>query len=426
MSRGFNFKKHFLMPLVLVPTIMTGCVGSTSLSKNTEELTDKVNKSDLSAIEITSPDYREKSPKNSVVDFSLKLFDEEADEKNMLISPLSIISALGMTGNGAEDNTLYEMEKVLGTDISVLNDYIKAYMSMMPNDEKYHFSSANSIWIRDDEKLSVKDKFLQKCRDYYNANVFKAPFDSSTKNDINKWVDNKTDGMIEDILNDDISKDTIMYLINAISFDSEWDNIYTKDQIHSGDFISIDGEKQDSKFMWSQEYGYLENDSTVGFVKPYKDDKYEFVAIVPKDNKSMEEFIEGLNGKDLMKLLEDKEECSVEVCIPKFSCEYETEFSKRLKSLGMKDAFDSQNAAFKSLATSDSGNIYISRVIHKTKIDVNERGTKAGAATAVELKCESANEDIKEVKLNRPFFYMIVDTEEHFPIFMGSVVSMKQ
>ena len=161
-------------------------------------------------------------------------------------------------------------------------------------------------------------------------------------------------------------------------------------------------------------------------MKPYKDRKYTFVALLPNEDIAMSDFLSSMNGVDLISLLENSQDEEVIVKTPKFSVEYEILLQESLKNLGMKDAFDYTKSDFSSLAKSEQGNIFISQVIHKTKIEVNEKGTKAGAATAVEVMTGSARpQEPKQVVLDRPFFYMIIDTEQHFPLFMGSLMSVE-
>ena len=138
-----------------------------------------------------------------------------------------------MTANGAANETLSQMEEVLGKDIPLeeLNEYLYYYVNNLPSEEKSKLNIANSIWFRDDEdRLTVEKDFLQKNADYYNAAIYKSPFDDQTLQDINYWVKTNTDGMIDKIL-EKIDDDSIMYLINAIVFDAEW-KIYNKSDIH--------------------------------------------------------------------------------------------------------------------------------------------------------------------------------------------------
>ncbi len=416
-------KKYILTVTLLLSIVFTACGGP--ISNNSSNLMDNIQKSDLAPIEISDISQQQLSRKEEITGFSLKLFNENFEDKNILISPISIVSALGMVANGAKGNTIFEMEEVLNSDIQGLNDYLKAYTAYLPSSDKYKVSLANSIWFKDDEGLNVNRDFLQTNKDYYDASVYKAAFDKSTKDDINAWVKDKTNGMIETLLEEAPSKDAVMYLINALSFDAEWENIYKDTQINDGEFTLENGEKQVVEFMSSSEFSYLENETVTGFIKPYKDNKYAFVSLLPKENISMVDLLKSFDTKNLISLLENKKDKEVNVKIPKFSMEFNALLNEPLQSLGILDAFDEKKADFMGLGKSIDGNIYISRVIHKTKIDLDEKGTKAGAVTAVEMDTESAPiEEVKKVILDRPFFFMIVDIEQNLPLFMGSLMNV--
>lgn len=415
-------KKKGIIIIILVALLLAAC----GVSKESNELTKDIEKQDVSSVEITAPSYKEISPKEGIIDFSLNIFRENYKDENILISPLSIISALGMAANGAENNTLAEMEEVFNADVSTLNNFLEAYIKYIPSDEKYKVNIANSIWIKDEKSLTVSEEFLKTNKTYYDAEVFRAAFDEGTKNEINDWVNKETDGMIDKLL-DEVPEAAVMYLINALSFDAEWEKIYEISQVNESEFNSMDGQSQTVDFMNSEESYYLENKNAVGFIKPYKDSKYAFVALLPNEGVDMDEFLDTLDGENLTKLLENKQEAPVLARIPKFSLEYSILLNESLKKIGMIDAFDTNKADFSALANSDLGNIVISRVIHKTKIEVDEKGTKAGAVTGVEMSVTSAieQEEPKIVYLDRPFFYMIVDTEHNLPIFMGSLMSVE-
>ncbi len=419
-------KKTLLSSLLLISLVFTGCTSS-GVSKNCIELTQGIKKSDLSAVETVASEYKEINPKEEITEFSLQILRKSFEDTNLLISPLSIISALGMTTNGAEGETLSQMEVAFGTDISALNDYLKAYIQSLPSSEKYKVNIADSIWINDTESLTVKADFLRKCKDYYAASVFKAPFDATTKDDINAWISQETDGMIDKMLEEPPSKETVMYLVNALSFDGEWQEIYKDTQVHEGEFTTSEGAKQKVEFMYSSEGEYLEVENGTGFIKPYKDNKYAFVALLPHENVTMEDFLENLSGETLMNVLAESKSQEVNVQIPKFSTQYEILLNDVLKEIGITDAFDQSRANFSALGKSEEGNIYIDKVLHKTKIEVQEKGTKAGAATVVEMKAECAIEEPpKSVILDRPFFYMIIDTQQNLPIFMGSLMDVEK
>ena len=142
-------------------------------------------------------------------------------------------------------------------------------------------------------------------------------------------------------------------------------------------------------------------------------------ALLPDEGLEVSDFINLLDGKIIINAVKNQRNDEVYASIPKFAFEYSKELSEVLKELGIKDAFDADFAEFSSLGQSRDGNIFINRVIHKTKIEVDERGTKAGAVTVVQAPGSAALTEPKKVYLNRPFFFMIVDNEFNMPIFMG-------
>jgi len=180
--------------------------------------------------------------------------------------------------------------------------------------------------------------------------------------------------------------------------------------------------------MYSVENQYLEDENGKGFVKYYKDGKYAFVALLPDEDITVSEYIASLNGEKLQNLLAKSKSVKVYTSIPKFETEYDVELSDVLKVMGMEDAFDEDKADFAGMGTCKEGNVYINRVLHKTFISVDEKGTKAGAATAVEMTTDGVaaqDDNRKEVYLDRPFVYMLVDCENQIPFFMGTVMEVE-
>ena len=364
----------------------------------------------------------------AAADFGVRLFQNSMEEgKNTLISPLSVLYALAMTTNGAEGETLSQMEQVLGMDVDNLNSYMLAYLDLLPESKDYKMSLANSIWFKDDPDFIVEQSFLQTNADYYGAGAYKAAFDEGTRNDINNWVKEHTDGMIPEII-DEIPDEAIMYLVNALAFDAKWADEYEEHQIREGRFTMEDGTCQNVDMMHSEEYTYLEDDLATGFIKYYKDRKYAFVAMLPNEGVSVSQYVDSLTGEHLRELLNNPQDVTVFASIPKFETEYDIEMSEVLQEMGMTDAFDWQVADFSRLGTYnvDGMNICISRVLHKTFISVSEQGTRAGAATAVEMVAEGAAEIIeyKEVVLDRPFVYMLIDCETNLPFFIGTMMNV--
>lgn len=359
--------------------------------------------------------------------FGLRLMQQTlksagADE-NVLVSPLSVLLALYMTANGANGTTKAQMMDVLGDN---LNGYLNAYQAVLPQGEDYKLHIANGIWFRDEEFLKVQEDFLRANQEYFNAGLYKAPFDDITCKEINNWVKENTDGMIDSIL-EEISQDAVLYLINALSFDAKWQKPYNEYSVHEDrTFTKEDGTEQKTTLMYSEEFTYLEDEKATGFLKYYKDRKYAFVALLPKEGVTVADYVEWLNAETLQKTLEEAKQTTVNAALPKFETEYDILLNDVLIQMGMPDAFSGTDADFSGMATSSRGNIFINRVLHKTFISVDELGTRAGAVTAVEMTDESAPMEMYTVYLNRPFVYMLIDCETNQPFFIGTMMDVEK
>lgn len=408
-----------IISLLLVCAMAVNLTGCT-MEVQAKDLMEGITPNNVTALDDLS------SQNADVTDFTIRLFKaSEESGKNTLISPLSVLCALAMTANGAEEETLQQMEEVLGMTTEDLNLYLYSYMKNLPQGDKYKLSLANSIWFTEDERFTVNQDFLQTNADYYGADIYKAPFNEQTKKDINNWVKQNTDEMIPEIL-DRVPVDAIMYLVNALAFEAEWSAIYKKDQVREGVFTKEDNTKQNVDFMYGSEGTYLEDENAAGFMKYYKGGKYAFVAMLPDEGVSVSDYIASLTGESVNALLTNPQHTTVYTAIPKFETEYSVEMSEILKDMGMPKAFDPNNAEFEGLGTSSAGNIFISRVLHKTFISVGEKGTTAGAATVVEMADGAAAEpqEPKEIYLNRPFMYMLIDCENNIPFFIGTMMDV--
>lgn len=407
-----------LLLVLAVAVNLTGCTTNVGATDLMEGITP--NKLDL-RVELNAQSV-------SVSDFAVRLFKAcENSGENTLISPLSVLYALGMTANGAEGETLTEMEAVLGIRLKELNHYFYTYLSDSAESEKYNYklSLANSIWFTDDESFKVNQSFLQTNADYYGAGIYKAPFNDQTCNDINNWIEEKTDGMVTKVLKE-LNPEDVMCLINALAFEGEWSEVYKEAAVNTGEFTKEDGTKQTAEFMSSTERMYLEDEKAVGFIKEYKGGKYAFAVMLPKEGVSVSEYVASLDGKALNTLLSNPKHLTVYSSMPKFEIGYDTELNEVLKSMGMEKAFEASTAEFGGIGTSDNGNIFIGSVLHKTFISVGEQGTKAGASTVVVMETAGiALPNVpKEVKLDRPFVYMIIDSQNNIPLFIGTAADI--
>ena len=347
--------------------------------------------------------------------------DQQSEGKDVLISPLSVSQALAMTANGADGETKTEMEKLLGDtiDIDTLNQYYYDYTERLTGGENPALHLANSLWVNNDEKrIKVPQTFLQTTKDYYHAEAFSTPFDDSTVKDVNNWVNFYTHEMIPKLL-EKCNPDWVMMLVNALAFEAEWSEPYERMNIRDNTFHAYDGDMT-VEMMSSEESRYISDENAVGFIKPYKGGQYSFAAVLPNENMTVSQYVDAMTPESLQKLLSSATNDTVYARLPKFSHDYTLVMNDILQNLGMKKAF--ADADFSRLTS--VGNPNIDMVLHKTFIQVDERGTKAGAVTAV-MVMECAVEEPPQPKyvfLDRPFIYMILDRKTNLPVFIGYVL----
>ncbi len=373
------------------------------------DLTEGISKNESAS---KAPDDEFKAAASS---FAAELFkDNYSKGKTTLVSPLSVLTALALVQNGAQGDTLAQLEQALGgIDRDTLNAYMRAYCDFLTESEELKI--ANSVWT--DSSAEAKRDFLQKAVDSYSAQLFSAPLsDPKTVESINSWVKKNTDGMIPKII-EKADRYAVMMLVNAIAFDAKWETPYKRSDIEKLEFTSYSGSKKKTDFMCSTENVYLKDGGAVGFMKPYKNGRFAFAALLPDENTGIDDYVASLSGDKLMKIFSSaKRGNEVNVKMPKFRAEYSTQLIDTLKKMGVKDAFDSKTADFSSLI--ENRDAYIATVVHKTFIEVDENGTRAAASTLVGADTMSLMEPYS-VCLNRPFVYMIVDTETNLPLFIG-------
>ena len=365
----------------------------------------------------------------AVTDFALSLLREErSGSVSVLLSPVSILNALGMVANGASGTTLKQIETATGMSLHQLNDFLYTYRMSLPADSKTCKAAlANSAWLRD--TFRVEDAFLRSCVNYYSAVVYRSAFDGGLVTDLNRWVSKKTDGMISDLLEKEPGAQTMLYLVNAACFDAKWETPYTKENVRTdGIFTAASGKRQTADYLDSHETIYLSGNNVSGFLKPYDGGKYAFVALVPDEGVALADYLRNLTGEHLYQLITDHHYADVQASIPKFTARSELELEEPLRAAGISDLFDVSAADLRGLGSAPSGNtLYVNSVLHKTYLELDENGTKAAAATSLDVNAGAAppSEDVKTVTLDRPFLYMVVDTHACVPLFMGTVTSME-
>lgn len=412
---------------ISVLTAMTLFLGACGLSGTSKEISKNYSKTeDESLKNLDVPD----GFKDAYVDFSFDLLaDVFSEDTNYLLSPLSIETALCMTALGSANDTKTEIEKNLMHNISV-EDFSKrlaAYTYSLTREKNSGVHSANSIWIKDTDAIQVQEDFLEKNSKYFAADSYLSDFSGKTVNEINKWVSSKTKKRIPKLINE-LSDAAVMVLLNAVVFDAKWDSPFEKHQIWKESFTDSKGNVTQVEMLHGQGDCYLEDEDSIGFVLKY-DNGYSFVAMLPKEAVSMEEFVGKWDGEKWNNLMENRRsDGATDIIFPIFKCDYEITLNNSLQNLGLSLMFDEQAADFSNM-TEDENRLFVSEVIHKTMIEVDAEGTKAAAATAVVMDKAGACPDFeesREVRVDRPFVYAIMDNSNQLPIFIGVMESIDE
>ena len=349
----------------------------------------------------------------AATDFAVRLFREAYDGNNTLISPLSAMLALAMTANGAKGKTLSQMESAFGMSLDDLNEFFYSYRTGLAQTEKCKLILANSIWLRG--SFNVKSAFLQTNADYYGADAYAVPFDETTLRKINEWVNEKTDGMIPELI-DEIPRDTVLDLINALFFDAEWANPFSPRNTQPGTFTKENGERVKVDLMIAEEVcDYVDDDRAQGIVKYYGGGEYAFVALLPNKYVLLSDFVASLDGETLRSLLTNRRTGEVRIRLPKYEVEYTVDLSDALQNMGMTAAFG-EKADFSGI-TGRRRDLRVDSVVQKTFFSVDENGTRAGAATEAPMYASVKPTFV----FTRPFVYLLVDTRNFLPLFIGAL-----
>lgn len=343
-------------------------------------------------------------------EFTWELVNYMPEDENYVFSPISIKIALAMTANGGDGETKEEILKALGIDdLDSFNEYTERLMRDYSEKEAVELSIANSVWLNSDYDRSVdfKDSFRNTVKDYYQADVTKVNSYNAV-NEINSWVDNKTKGKITELISD---SDFLACLVNATYFKGEWAVEFNESDTKKAEFTDRNGKKTELDFINTQGRLNYYEDSSVQIVRlPYKDKGISMYIAIPANPADRQ-----LN---LEENIEKMERIKVDVSLPKFKTEFSTSLVDALLQMGIISGFDPAKADFNNMFT--NSNAYISSVIHKAYINVDESGTEAAAVTGIIMENSAivADECVK-YNANRPFIYFIRDDKNGEILFIG-------
>jgi serine protease inhibitor len=358
--------------------------------------------------------------------FGLKLFREihaqEDAGKNLFISPLSVAMALGMTYNGAAGATQEAMQETLeleGLSLEEVNQSYRSLIDLLADlDPTVEWLLANSIWYR--EGFPVLPEFLEVNQEYFDAEVAALDFASpDAAPTINNWVSENTNGRIEEIVDDPIAWDIVMFLINAIYFKGDWTLQFDKTLTADRRFTLADGSQKLVPMMTYPdpvEVGYFRDEHVEALDLSYGGKAYSMTILLPVGDSDIESLVGSLDAERWQGIVDGIAAAEFNVVMPKFTLEYELEMRNVLTALGMGIAFQDGVADFSKICCTP-GAIWIGKVKHKTFVDVNEEGTEAAAATSVAMVCSAT----PTVEVNRPFLFAIRERFSGTILFMGLI-----
>ncbi len=363
----------------------------------------------------------------ATAELAIRLLRLTADDPTRMVSALSLSEALVLLAEGASGETLAELEGALGMPLDELREALPAYLAALSSTEDAAFRSANSVWA-EENGFVLNEDYAERLKSLYDAEIHPVPFSRpQTADRINAWVSDSTDGMINKLVDESTLRGLSLLLLNAICFDAKWEKPFAAETF-PGDFTCANGQTARVDYMTSRADRLLiDCDGTEGFVKPYAGGAYSFVALLPPEGTSLDDYLAELSGDAFVKLVRSASYCDLlKIKMPKFKLDYGITLNETLQALGVRRVFDGSAAELDGLGRA-GGNLYVDTVLQKTHIDVDTEGTRAAAVTAILVKATSAMMPIeyREVNLDRPFIYAIIDNETATPIFIGTFADVK-
>lgn len=367
--------------------------------------------------------------KSSLYNFvALKVFKKSLENGHNLVSLISTVYSMAIVANAAGGNTLSEIEESFEISCTELNEYLNTYLHTHNYDSGGRFKIYNSIWLNKDKNYRINDDLLQLNANIYHNDVYSTTFNQQAVHDINTWAYTRSTSIV-DFLMSEASKEDSMYLMNVSFFEGKWRNMYSKDQVRENRrFVTKDGKTVPVKMLHSHEAKYLNNARAKGFIKFYENSDYAFVALLPNEGTDIMDYVNTMDGDELNYMLSTSMNIDVIVEIPIFSVQDNLDLEEVLKDAGMNDVFDPKYADLKKLGKGEDGeNLFVSRALNKFSFSVDTRGTKSGTNLSAEDDCRKFMADAlkKEVILDRPFMYMLVDTRYNIPVLMGVLTDVE-
>ena len=350
----------------------------------------------------------------------LRELHESETEPNLFISPLSASMALGMTLNGARGETETAMRRALGFEGMDANSINAAYAGLIAQlrarDPKVEFRLANSVWH--ERSFTIEAAFLESARTHFDAEVRALDFASpDAPRVISGWAEDATGGRIKDLIQsiDPLEK---LFLVNAVYFKAPWTTPFEPNATRDGPFRTAGGATVQVPLM-SRDGGFrFLRDGDVEVVEmPYADSAFGMIALMPAEGRTLDALVATLTPERWSGWMQALAPGRLMLTLPKFRFDYGRKLNDALSALGMGIAFVPRQADFTGIS-SERDDLHISRVEHKTFIDVHELGTEAAAATAVGVAVTSLP---PTMRFDRPFLFAIRERSTGTILFLGRI-----
>ncbi len=362
--------------------------------------------------------------------FGLSLVEKlmaERPEENVLLSPLSLSSALALVATGGGGGTEEEMRTVLGLGEKTKDEIGAGYRVLVdllshPGEDGVEMNVASSLWLKEGQPFL--DTFLTRSRDDFGAEVGRVNFaEPQTLQTMNEWTKEATGGRIERLL-EELEADAAMYVLNAVYFNGAWTKPFSAERTTDGQFrISAEETVAAKMMVGGGRYPYKQEEKFEAIRLPYGQRESAYMTILlPSKGVELSEVAAMLAAEPGL-LTEEYDVRQGSIEMPKLRLEYSANVKDALRQAGIKTAFDPARADFSAM-TPEPPNLFISKVAHRATLSLDEQGTEAAAATVIEMMAGAAPPDKPfRMKVDRPFIAAIVDRATGCILFAGAVLN---
>lgn len=361
--------------------------------------------------------------------FGLELYralTAAAPDESVVISPLSVHTALGMAYNGAQGATLSEMGRVMhlgAMSRAELNQAVRGLLEGFTLDDPgARLDIANGLWYADD--LTFRQEYMERVKAYYRAAVEPLDFrNPGSAGVINEWVSQRTEGLVPNLI-DSLDPETVMLLVNAVYFKGAWAEPFDPALTQPHPFHLASGTVKQVPMMYRDgQIDHYRTDTFQAIRLPYGDEKrLAMYVFLPAEGIALGDFVQSLNYEDWQTWVASFQPKLGQVRLPRMELSYKVQLNRALQGLGMASAFDPARAEFGEIRpVSTVQNMYISEVNHQAVLKVNEEGTEAAAATSIGFRVTSLPAYEFHFVADRPFLVAIRDEVTGTLLFIGSV-----